>query len=499
MEHTVLFLFSFLILIPFLVLKCYKLKRHHKNLPPSPPSFPIIGHLHLLKPPNHRNLHRLANKYGPIIFFRFGCRPAIIVSSSSIAEECFTKHDIVFANRPRLLTGKHFGYNYSTMLLSPYGDHWRNLRRIGAIEIFSTHRLNMLSSIRRDEIKRLIINLSHNSVQEFSKVELKSRFKELTFNISLRMISGKRYYGNDASDSEEARQFREMLEEALVYAEVSNPVDFVPIWKWIEGGESEKRIEKLGKRFDEFYQGLIDEHRNQKGNLENNNTMIDHLLSLQESQPEYYTDQIIKGFIQVILFAGTDTSAATLEWAMSNLLNHPNTLKTARDEIDNHIGRETVVDESDLPKLPYLQNIIYETLRLYPVVPLLVPHLSSDDCRVTGYNVPRGTMLLVNAWAIHRDPALWEDAMSFKPERFCKEGEANKLMPFGIGRRSCPGASLAQRVVGCALGSLIQSFDWKRVNDVQVNMAEGRGITMHKMEPLEAMCKARSIVNKVLV
>ncbi|KDP32014.1 hypothetical protein JCGZ_12475 [Jatropha curcas] len=500
MEHYTVLYFSSSFLLLFLVIKFCQSKVHRKNLPPSPPSFPIIGHLYLLKPPMHRILHSLAQTYGPVIFLRFGSRPLIIVSSLSIAEECFTKNDIVFANRPRLLMAKHISYNYTTMTQAPYGDHWRNLRRVGAIEIFSAHRLNTLLSIRKDEIKRLIMKLSINSMQDFCKVELKSMFQELTFNIMIRMVAGKRYYGDDVSNEEEAREFRKLMKKVVAYAGASNPADFLPILNWIDGGYLRKRIKGFAKRFDNFFQGLIDEHRSKKGNLENKNTMIDHLLSLQESQPEYYTDEIIKGLIQVMVFAGTDTSAVTLEWAMSYLLNHPSSLRKAREEIDIQMGKESLIDEPDLPKLLYLQNIISETLRLNPAAPLLVPHMSSEDCKIGGYDVPRGTMLLVNAWAIHRDPKLWDDAMSFKPERFDKgEEEAKKLVPFGLGRRSCPGAGLAQRVMGLTLGSLIQCFDWERVSDKEIDMAEGRGVTMPKAEPLEAMCKARPIIHKILV
>ena len=201
---------------------------------------------------------------------------------------------------------------------------------------------------------------------------------------------------------------------------------------------------------------------------------------------------------QVLLLAGTDTSAITLEWAMSNLLNHPNILKKARDELDNQIGQEKLIEESDVSKLHYLQSIISETFRLYPAAPLLIPHMSFADCTVEGYDVPRGTMLLVNAWAIHRDPKVWDDATSFKPERFENSEGAHKLMTFGLGRRTCPGASLAQCTVGLTLGSLIQCFEWERITEEEVDMVDGDGLTMPKVVPLEATCKARPIMHKVL-
>ncbi|KAK2657562.1 hypothetical protein Ddye_010614 [Dipteronia dyeriana] len=504
MEDTAIFYSSVSLLFLIFVFKLWFQPTTHrsKNLPPSPrPSLPIIGHLHLLKHPMHRTFHNLAQKYGPIFSLRFGSRLVVVVSSASAAEECFTKNDIVFANRPNLLLGKHIGYNNTTLTLAPYGDHWRNLRRITTIEVFSSKRLNMFLSIRSDETKRLLEKLSRVSSQGgFSKVELKTMFSELTFNIMMRMIAGKRYYGDDVEDEEEARRFRKIMKEAVSYGGASNPGDFLPILNWIDGGDFKNKVVSLSKRIDEFLQGLIDEHRNKQAGLESTDNMIDHLLSLQESQPEYYTDQIIKGLILVMLLAGTDTSAITLEWAMTNLVNNPEVLEKAKAELDDQVGHERLINESDVFKLQYLQSIISETLRLCPAAPVLVPHMSSDDCTVGGYDVPRDTILLVNAWAIHRDPKLWDEPDSFKPERFeTEERESRKLMPFGLGRRSCPGSGLAQRVVGLALGSLIQCFEWERVGDEKVDMSEGKGTTMPKADPLELLCKARPITNSELI
>ena len=247
----------------------------------------------------HRALYQLSQKYSSIISLPFGSRPAIIVSSLSTAEECFTRNDVVFANRPKLLMAKYIAYNYSTMAQAPYGDHWRNLRRVGNLEFFSTHRLNELIGIRKDEIKRLIVNLSHCSIHAFSKVELKSKFKDLTFNIIVRMVAGKRYYGDDVSDEEEARLFRRIMEEAITNGGAANAGDFVPILNWIDGGKFKKTVIRLAKRTDNFFQRLVDEHRRKKENLVKMDTMIYNLLSLQESEPEYYTDDIIKGLLQV--------------------------------------------------------------------------------------------------------------------------------------------------------------------------------------------------------
>ncbi|CAK9183277.1 unnamed protein product [Ilex paraguariensis] len=267
-----------------------------RNLPPRPvPTLPVIGHLHLLKQPLHRTLHKLSEKAGPIISLRFGNRLVVVVSSSSAAEECFTKNDIVLANRPRFTIGKYIGYNYSTIGGSSYGDHWRNLRRLGTLEIFSASRLNMFLSTRQDEIKRLLCYLRQNSVNGgFAKVDLRSKLSELSFNVIMRMISGKRY-GEDEGN-EEAKHFRGLTAEVFRCAGMSNLGDYLPVLRWIDYKGFEKNLANLGEKMDVFLQGLIDENRH---DINSRNSMISHLLSLQQSQPDYYTDELIKGVMLV--------------------------------------------------------------------------------------------------------------------------------------------------------------------------------------------------------
>ncbi|KAK3019703.1 hypothetical protein RJ639_003937 [Escallonia herrerae] len=370
----------------------------HKNLPHSPPSYPRIGHLHLIKEPVHQVLQQLSYKYGPIFALRFAA-----------VEECFTKNDIIFANRPHLLMRKHIDYNYTSMTAAPYGPHWCNLRRFITLEIFSTAKLNTFLSIRQEEMRSLVKNLFRDSQQSFAKVEMKSRLSELSFNIIMRM----RYFGAEVEDNEEARVFRGIIEEVFALGGASNPGDFLSLLQWIDFQGFEKRLIRLKEKADRF----DDERRNNKEGK--NKTVIDAMLALQNTEPENYPDNIIKGNISTILLAaGTDTSAVTIEWALSLLVNHPKVLEKARAELDSYVGQDRLVDEPDLPELHYLQSIVNETVRLFPAAPLLVPHESSDDSTVGGFDVPRGTMLLVNAWAMHRDPAVWDDPTTFKPERF---------------------------------------------------------------------------------
>ncbi|PWA59421.1 cytochrome P450 mono-oxygenase [Artemisia annua] len=490
---------SLIILLASYIITSY-LSRKSSNLPPTVfPSVPIIGHLYLLKPPVYQTLAKISAKYGPIVFLRFGSRRVLLVSSPSASKECFTKNDIIFANRPRMLFGKIIGNNHSSLVSSSYGENWRNLRKIASIEILSIHRLNEFHDIRVDEGKLLVRKLVSSCS---SSVNVKSVLYELMLNVMMRMISGKRYFGGDIPVviKEEGIQFSKILDDSFLFAGAAHIGDNLPILIWLGVNGLGNKLVELAKRRKVFFQELIEQLRKSKG-VNKKKTMIEVLLSLQESDPDYYTDDMIQSFILVILSAGTDTSAGTMEWALSLLLNNPQVLKKAQNEIDKVIGNDRFVDETDLVNLPYLRCIINETLRLCPPGPLLVPHESSEDCVVGGYNIPRGTMLLVNQWAIHHDPKLWNDPEMFNSERF--EGiegprDGFKLIPFGSGRRSCPGEGLAVRVVGSTLGLLIQCFDWERLSEKMVDMTEAPGLNMPKAEPLVAKCKPRLEMQNLL-
>ncbi|GJV57741.1 cytochrome P450-like protein [Tanacetum coccineum] len=493
MDH--LFITLILLLVSFLIATVYRHK--FSKLPPTVfPTIPIIGHLYLLKQPLHRTFAKLTAKHGPILLLRFGSRNVLVLSSPSLAEECFTKNDIIFANRPRLLAGKILGYNYTSLGLAPYGDHWRNLRRISAIEVFSSQRMQQFSSIRVDEARLLVKKL----VSESSKpVNLHLVFDNLIVNVIMRIISGKRYFDGDSDLEEEGKVLQQIVKDTFLISKASNLGDSLPFLRWLGVKGLEKKLISLQETRNNFIQGLINQLRKVENKKQN---LIHVLLHLQETDPDYYTDEMIKSFVLNLLAAGVDTSSTTMEWAFSLLLNHTHVLKKAQKEIDNHVGKDRFVDESDMANLPYIRCIINETLRMYPAVPLLVPHASSDDCVVGGYHVPGETMLLVNQWAIQRDPNVWSEPERFYPERFERlEGtrDGYKLMPFGSGRRSCPGEGLAIRVMGLAIGLLIQCFDWERVSEEMVDKTEGYGMTMPKAQPLVAKCIPRQITHKLKI
>ncbi|MED6179930.1 hypothetical protein PIB30_005388 [Stylosanthes scabra] len=502
---------SIFILFFFLKYILHQIHGKHKNLPPSPPSLPIIGHLHLIKQPLQQSFHSLAQKYGHMVFLKLGTRKALVVSSPAAVEECLTKtNDIIFANRPRTLASKNLNYDSKTVGFASYGDHWRNLRRLTTVELFSTNRLAMLESVREEEVQFLVKQLfqecCNGGQTQKSKVEVRPKFVGVAFNMMLRMISGKRYYGNDID--EDGKEFQTLMREftALQGASIN---DFIPILKWIDFQGVEKKMVEVMKRADSFFQKLIDEHRRNYESVSNESKMdknmklnlIDVMLELQQKEPEFYTDETIKGVILAMLIAGSETSAITMEWTVSLLLNNPQKMKKLQHEIQTYAGHDQLLNESNAAKIKYLQNVITETLRIYPVAPLLIPHESSTDCKVCGYDIPKGTMLFVNLLTLQRDPNLWADPMEFVPERFEGDGGGEvcyNMIPFGAGRRACPGAGLAKRITAHALGASIQCFEWQKVEDGEVDMTEEIGLSLPKAEPLFAYCKPREEMMNIL-
>jgi len=339
-----------------------------------------------------------------------------------------------------------------------------------------------------------------------ARVQLKRRLFELSLSVLMETIAqtkGTRSEADADTDmSLEAQEFKQVVDEIIPLIGAANIWDYVPVMRWFDVFGVRNKILATVTRRDGFLRRLIDAERrrmDEGGDEGEKKSMIAVLLTLQKTEPALYTDQMIIALCANLFIAGTETTSSTIEWAMSLLLNHPAALKKAQAEINASIGTSRMVAADDVPRLNYLQCVINETLRLYPAAPLLLPHESSADCKVGGYDVPSGTMLIVNAYAIHRDPSAWEDPAAFRPERFEDgKGDGLLMMPFGMGRRRCPGETLALHTVGMVLGTLVQCFNWDRVDDMEVDMTEGVGITMPKAMPLEAMCSPRATMVDVL-
>nr|CAB3493147.1 unnamed protein product [Digitaria exilis] len=500
METAYLVLLSF-----FFILATHRLLRHHRHgkrstqkLPPGPLAVPVLGHLHLLKKPLHHKLARLAARYGPVFSLRLGSRHAVVVSSADLARECFTEHDVTFASCPRFPTLSLVTYGGTTIGNCVYGPYWRHLRRVATVHLLSARRVSSMLPAIGTELRAMVRRM-HRAAADATgagaRVDLRRRLFELILSALMETIAqSKTSRGvNDADTdmSPEAQEFKESLDALvpLVGVGAANAMDFLPVLQRFDVFGVKNRIAAAVSTRDALFQRLIDTERRR-------------LLQIKDGDESEH-DERAAVFAESTFTGGAETTSGTTEWAMSLLLNHPEVIKKAQSEIDTIVGNSRLLDADDLPRLGYLQGILNETLRLYPSFPLLVPHESTADCTVGGHHIPSGTMLLVNAYAIHRDPTVWEDPTAFRPERFVDgSAEGRLLIPFGMGRRRCPGETLALRTLGLVLGTLIQcfdAFDWDTVGDAAgVDMTEGSGLTLPRVVPLEAMCKPRQVMLDVI-
>lgn len=468
-------------------------------LPPSPWSIPILGHLHLLAPIPHQALHKLANRFGPLIHIWLGSVPCIVVSSAEMAKEFLKTHEAHFSNRPYSAAVDYLTYGSQDFSFAPYGPYWKFMKKLCMSELLGGRTLDLLLPVRREEINRFIASMLKKA-EVGEEVDVGAELVKVTNNVISRMTMNTRYSDND----KEAGEVRKVVQEVAELTGKFNLSDFIWFCKNLDLQGFGKRLKKVRDRFDAMTERIIEEHeearkiRRERGGSETARDLLDILLDISEDESSEMrlTRGNIKAFILDIFAAGTDTSAITTEWALAELINHPEVLEKARQEIHSVVGNARLVQESDLPDLPYLQAIAKETLRLHPTGPIIVRE-SSEACTVAGYEIPAKTRLFVNVYAIGRDPKHWEDPLEFRPERFLRENKAHmdvrgqhfQLLPFGSGRRGCPGTSLALQVVQTSLACMVQCFEWRVTG--KVDMEEGPGLTLPRAHPLVCVPVAR--------
>nr|BAJ95873.1 predicted protein [Hordeum vulgare subsp. vulgare] len=503
--------FFYVAAITFLtVLLLHSFLTKKRRLPPGPAlALPFLGHLHFLKKPLHATLARLAARHGPVFSLRLGSRPAVVVTSWEVAKECFSSDlDATLANRPHFPSVREVSFDYSVLTLANYGAHWRAARRVAVVHLLSARRVDLMSdAVVARELRALVRRLARLTAGgggSAARVELKRRLFDLSHSVLMEALARSRntYSDDEADMSQEAREMKDVVDAIVPLVGVANLWDYLPVLRWFDWRGVRRQLEDVTSRRNAFIYKLIDRERQKQQKQEEEQGMIGVMLSLQKSEPDLYTDTFIAALVANLLGVGTETTSTTTEWAMALLLNHPAVLKKAQEEIDAHLSGEPsrLLDKTDLPHLPYLHCIISETMRLCPAAPLLLPHEAAADCQLHGYDVAAGTIVLVNAYAIHRDPAAWGPAPEeFRPERF-EDGvaEGKLMMPFGMGRRKCPGESLAMRTMGLVLGTLIQCFDWARIGDEDVDMASSSGTVMLKAVALEALCTPRAGMDALL-
>ncbi|KAA0053194.1 cytochrome P450 93A2-like [Cucumis melo var. makuwa] len=451
----------------------------NSHLPPSPFALPIIGHLHLLGPLPHKAFHKLSTRYGPLMHLRLGSVPCVVVSSPETAKQVLKTHESSFSNRPHLSAVDYLTYGSADFSFAPYGPFWKFMKKLCMSELLGGRTLDSLRPTREDEIRRFI-QLLQSKAADGKEVDVGGELMRLSNNVISRMTLGKRC----AEEEEEAEGIRKLVKDIAVLSGTFNVSDYIWFCKNLDLQRLGKRLKEVRERFDELMERMIKDHEENCSDGKVKDLLDILLLKFGDENTED------------IFAAGTDTSAITIEWALAELINHPNIMKKAREEIHKVVGNNKVVEESDIPNLPYLQAIVKETLRLHSS-PLIVRE-STESCTINGYEIAPKTQVYVNVWAIGRDPKHWENPLEFEPERFMDKegsvisgdlrGQNFQLLPFGSGRRSCPGTTLALLMVQTTLGCMVQCFDWK-VNSGKVDMEEGPGLTLPRAHPLVCIPK----------
>ncbi|XP_024976292.1 cytochrome P450 71D11-like [Cynara cardunculus var. scolymus] len=480
--------FAFLIFMLLKLLRLSRTKNSTPCLPPGPWKLPLLGSIHHLGSslPHHR-LRDLAKKYGPLMHLQLGELSVIVVSSPETAKEVMKTHDVTFADRPYLFASSVICNGATNLTFAPYGDYWKQLRKICAMELLSPMRVQSFRSTREEEVSHFIKSISENIG---SPIDLSERIFSLTYGITARAAFGKK-----CKDQE---SFISLVKEATAAAAGFNISDIFPsstVLPILTGFKA--KLEKIRGMFEEIVDNIIEEHKAKKmaanvgdADEDEDEDLVDVLLRFQERGDVKFPLSIanIKAVILDIFSGGSETSSTTVEWGMSELLKHPRMLEKAQTEIRQVVNRRGTVDETCIQELVFLKLVIKETLRLHPPTPLLLPRESRERCEINGYAIPAKSKVIVNAWAIGRDPMWWKDPERFHPERFLSSsidyrGLNFEYIPFGAGRRVCPGMSFGLANVELPLIKLLYHFDWNLLDGItneDLDMNEAFGVTVRR-------------------
>ncbi|KAF3570129.1 hypothetical protein F2Q69_00060784, partial [Brassica cretica] len=418
----------------------------------------------------HRCFHKLSSKHGPVMLLRLG--------------------------RPNTLVSGKLSYGFKDINLGPYGEYWRQMRKLVVTELFSLKKVQSFRYIREEESDFMVKKVSESALKQ-SPVDLNETFFSLTASIICRVALGQNIdEGGFLIDQERIEELVTDAVEALAGFTFS---DFFPgalgsFVDWLF--QRHKKINKVFDDLDAFYQHVIDEHLKPEGRK--NKDIVCLLLDMIDKQGSEDSFKLsvdnVKAILMDIFLAGVDTCAITMIWVMTELVRNPKVMKKAQENIRATLGlkRERITEE-DLGRVDYLKLIIKETLRLHPSGPLLLPRETVSHVKVQGYDIAPKTQIQVNAWTIGRDPKRWTDPEDFIPERFENSsvdfrGQHFDLLPFGSGRRVCPAMAMGIAIVELGLMNLLYYFDWKLPDGMKVgdiDMEEAGILTIVKKVPLQ--------------
>ncbi|XP_068669334.1 cytochrome P450 71A1-like [Aristolochia californica] len=488
MVVSVFFLFLLLLLPAFLLFKRNSRGKSLCRLPPGPFRLPIIGNLHQLREVTHRSLWSLSQQYGSLMFLKLGRRSVVVASSAAMAREVMKSHDLQFCSRPSFVSQTKLSYNNRDVAFAPYGPQWREMRKIAILELFSVKRVQSFSSIRYEEIAEMIHKIARSGSSPQKAVDLSELLLTFSNNIVLKAAFGKSYQGGD---EQQRTKLHDAVNEERILLTAFFFTDYLPQLAWVDVLTGlNGRLQKNFAELDSFYEKVMEEHLDPKRPTPEQEDLVDVLLRLQREQN--LGRDYIKGTLMNVLIGGTDSSSSTVDWAMTELLRNPTAIKKAQREVRTVVQGKQQVEETDLHKLEFLNAVIKETLRLHAPAPLLLHRETMDYCKIAGYDISPETIVIVNAFAIGQDPESWQNPEEFMPERFENssvdyKGQDFELVPFGAGRRVCPGLYFGIMNAKLALANLLFCFDWELpevTRREEIDMNESYGLVVQRRTPL---------------
>nr|XP_010927178.1 cytochrome P450 CYP73A100 [Elaeis guineensis] len=439
------------------------------DTPPGPVSIPIFGNwLQVGNDLNHRFLASMAKKYGSVFLLRLGARNLVVVSDPKLASEVLHTQGVEFGSRPRNVVFDIFTGNGQDMVFTVYGEHWRKMRRIMTLPFFTNKVVQQYRETWEEEMDAVVEDLRGNKRAQEEGMVIRRRLQLMLYNIMYRMMFDARFESDSDPLFLQATKFnseRSRLAQSFEY----NYGDFIPILRPFLRGYLNKCKDLQSRRLAFFNNNYVEKRRKVMAASGDRNKLrcaIDHILEA-EKNGEISSENVIY-IVENINVAAIETTLWSMEWAIAELVNHPTVQAKVRGEIADVLGEEPVT-ESNLHKLPYLQAVVKETLRLHSPIPLLVPHMNLEEAKLGGFTIPRGSKVVVNAWWLANNPEWWDKPEEFRPERFLTEemdvdavvgGKVDfRFLPFGVGRRSCPGIILALPILGLIVGKLVRNFE----------------------------------------